>query len=196
MDTGVCACCGNPNGDGLSMTLPVYIMSRFRGEPDHRRSIMLCGHCKTGMPLDLTALIEHVDKMPTTQIADEAILEGFVTRYLNDVWPEDQPPSFATLCKVLNAVGIRAARGGKWEYHNLQQKLTCMDIDRDAILAERAKSSYTERIANLVERSAAYTATMRNLTTPTTEIKREWGPPDVELPADMPGQLQEDKIGV
>lgn len=158
----VCACCGCTDGQAMKDVIrrlhTVEIISKFVSPGDEETSIILCTVCISRMPFNISPLIEEVNQYVDRNTADDAILSGFITRFIADVWPEDEAPSTLVLCKMLNAVGLRTPRGGKWEYHNLNQRMAKLDIDKDKIVQARAKATFYSRIQRLMQAANDWTA--------------------------------------
>jgi hypothetical protein len=161
MTSDVCACCGTSagevQGDLIARVSPVQIASKFVVRPGEPREVSLCNRCVARMPFNMSELIADVDMQSDQRCSDDIILEGFIRRYIVHVWPEDSPPSVQQLCRLLNAVGLYTPRGVRWEYHNLSQRLARLDIDRDKLLLERSKATYSERLASLIRTAAMWT---------------------------------------
>lgn len=197
-NTGTCACCGGKEGhvlnDMVVRTRPVRIASKFHIDFGAPNTVMLCTGCLRGMPFNIDALVGMVDMEVDARIADDVLLESFLRKYISEVWPEDTPPSYQHLCKVLNAVGVKTPRGAKWEYHNLQQRMARLDIDREEICRQRADSTFADRMRRLMEQASI--VTLGGYITPdgtieTQSTDTEWSVNDRQgLPEDMPGQIE------
>lgn len=196
-----CACCGNHEGDIIDDHIirvsPIQIISRFSVPRHTQLTINLCKICKTAMSFNIEKLVIHIDSFDDRVSANDALLGGFIRQYIQEIWPDANPPTVQDLCRVLNGVGILTPRGAKWEYHNLAQHMLRLDISRQDLINNRPTSTYIERLRALLDSSKEFTANMMNINhdylkkaqeiMTTTDIQGSWSPAEaLPLPDDMP----------
>lgn len=183
-----CAVCGRadgePAGGGRAMLREVELLSKFMVDRGTDTAIVLCSHCLANVPFDISALMKECNWAVERSVANNTLLKGLVERYIRDVWPDDEPPSYVHLCELVNAVGLRPPAARVWTYHNLKQKLDALGVDRQACLTQRAAATYADRLDALTSMSSAWL---------NSHLSRDFVPPSAvgveieHMPGDMPG---------
>lgn len=205
----ICACCGCEDGtvvdDFVNRLSRIHIMSKFVTPATEPTEITLCTICKSRMPFDIGELVRQINQHVDARAADDSLLQAFMEEYLTHVWPDDRPPTMQQLCNVLNGIRLYSPTGVKWEYHNLNQRLGKLGIDKGMIIARRIKRTTRERMIALIQRSTEWTLRQFDMpseeevpvtsVTPSVEQHEQrkapdsvtWAPPVLSLPLDMPG---------
>lgn len=187
-----CAVCSRRDGEecpnGRVALREIELLSRFEVRREDESTIVLCTYCLSAVPFDIDGLMRQCNEARERTVASGVVLKGVVERYIRDVWPDDEPPSYQHLVELVNAVGIRPPNARIWTYHNLKQKLDSLGVDRQTCLTERPASVYADRLDELKAMSAAWLDVRLKKEGPAlpnsvvgVELER--------LPADMPGAV-------
>lgn len=199
-NTDKCAVCrrehGEQEGDRIYILSDMAVIPYINKEQQQERTVGVCSYCRALMPFDFGALIAEVDKGSLSGAASDALVQGLLTRFLTEIWPEESVPSWSVLCAMLNGIGCQTQSGKRWEYHNLAQTCTRLGVDKEMLVGQRLKRTYQERLASLVDNARAWAAQeYAEQAAAAVSVNRNappaspsWQPPvPAALPGDMPG---------
>lgn len=187
---------GSTDGDRIYIVSEMVVIPYINKEQQQERHIGICSYCRALLPFDFGALVAEVDKGSLSGAASDALVQGLITRFLTEIWPEESVPSWSVICAMLNGIGCQTQNGKRWEYHNLAQTCTRLGIDKEMLVGQRLKKTYQERLTSLVDNARTWTAQeyMMPVAAATHAARNQppaspdWQPPaPAALPGDMPG---------